>query len=62
MSTTETMTVSDAILICDGVCSASDVEFIQAWQLLVDTGTCWQLEGFFGRTANMLIARGHIQA
>tara|TARA_Y100000034_G_scaffold133122_1_gene197774 strand:- start:1236 stop:1469 length:234 start_codon:yes stop_codon:yes gene_type:complete len=28
---------------------------IAAWQHLIDTGLCWQLQGWFGRTATHLI-------
>jgi hypothetical protein len=30
-------------------------EFVAAWQHLIDTGVCWQLQGWFGRTASTLI-------
>ena len=33
----------------------------QAWQMLVDTGACWALNGSFGRTAMRLIETGMIQ-
>ena len=33
-------------------------EYLEAWQLLVDTGLCWQLQGFFGRTASRLLEQG----
>ena len=37
-------------------------EYLEAWQLLVDTGTCWKLQGCFGRYATALIEAGHIHA
>ena len=39
---------------CEGE-SGTEEEQICAWQWLIDTGTCWQLQGFFGRTAESLI-------
>jgi len=30
--------------------------YIEAWQHLIDTDTCWQLQGWFGRTASQLIS------
>lgn len=38
----------------------SEEQFLQAWQWLVDTGLAWQLQGWFGRTAQALIDNGYI--
>jgi hypothetical protein len=40
--------------------SESQEQEIAAWQYLVDTGICWQLQGYFGRTAHALIEAGVI--
>ena len=32
---------------------------VDAWQLLIDTGTCWRLQGWFGRTAAAMIDGGY---
>ena len=31
---------------------------VQAWQVLIDTGLAWKLQGWFGRTATRLIEDG----
>jgi hypothetical protein len=31
-----------------------------AWQHLIDTGMCWRLQGWFGRTAMSLISQGFV--
>jgi len=36
----------------------NEQEVIEAWQYLIDTGLAWQLQGFFGRTAQSLIDEG----
>lgn len=40
----------------------SEEQVIEAWQTLVDTGLAWQLQGWFGRTAQQLINDGVITA
>ena len=36
----------------------SEEQVIQAWQHLINTGLCWTLQGWFGRTAQSLIEQG----
>jgi hypothetical protein len=48
-----------AVMIAEGVEEAeNEEELIEAWQFLIDTGLCWKLQGFFGRTAHDLIELG----
>jgi hypothetical protein len=57
------MTPYLATAIAEGFCEgegASKEQQIEAWQFLVDTGLCWQLQGWFGRTAEGLIEAGVI--
>ncbi len=30
----------------------------EAWQFLIDTGTCWNLQGWYGRQAMRLLREG----
>ena len=48
-----------AVGICDGHIRSDTVdEGLKAWQFLIDTGMCWQLQGWFSRQANNLILAG----
>jgi hypothetical protein len=44
---------------CEGD-GASPMDQLRAWAYLIKTGTCWQLQGWFGRTAEQLINSGII--
>ena len=48
-----------AIGIAEGFIDYEDEKVMnEAWQHLIDTGLCWQLQGWFGRTAMRLIEEG----
>jgi hypothetical protein len=50
-----------ATMIAEGVEEATSIEQLAAWQYLIDTNTVWNLQGFFGRTAQSLIEMGYCQ-
>lgn len=51
-----------AVGIAEGFEAAeSDEQVLEAWQHLVDTGLAWQLQGWFGRTAQAMIDAGQIR-
>ena len=53
------MTPFEAVMIAEGAQPAdSEKHYVQAWQLLIDTGMAWQLQGWFGRTAMAMIEDG----
>lgn len=57
------MTPYLACAIAEGFCEgerASEEKQIEAWQYLIDTGLCWTLQGWYGRTAQGLIEAGII--
>ena len=53
------MSLFDATMIAEGAVNPeSEEQYIQAWQLLIDTGQCWRLQGWFGRMAMKMIDAG----
>jgi hypothetical protein len=51
----------DAVGIAEGFVEAeSEEQVIEAWQHLHDTGLAYQLQGWFGRTAQSMIEAGLI--
>ena len=48
----------DAVMVAEGVETASGEEQVEAWQHLIDSGLAWSLQGWFGRTADTLIQEG----
>lgn len=56
-----TLSDVDATMIAEGIMDADEAIRIQAWQHLIDTGLAWRLQGWFGRTADNLIAHGICQ-
>jgi hypothetical protein len=60
----KTMTSYIACSIAEGFCEgegSSEKDQLTAWQWLSDTGTCWQLQGFYGRNVTALLEAGAIQ-
>ena len=55
------MTNYEAIMIVEGVNEPKNrKQYLKAWQILVNTGMAWRLQGGFGRTAETMIENGDI--
>ena len=53
------LSASEATLIAEGdQLPESGAEYQAAWQTLIDTGIVWQLQVWFGRTAETMIEQG----
>ena len=51
----------DAVMIAEGQIEADEDKRLEAWQFLHDSGLAYQLQGWFGRTAQHLISEGLIR-
>lgn len=63
LDTPRKMTIFEATMIAEGNFEIAGYEpdeatAIEAWQMLIDTGVVWQLQGWFGRQAVALIEAG----
>ena len=54
----KTMNAFRAASLAEGFQEGTQMEQLDAWQYLIDTGLAWQLEGWFGRVAKDLIEAG----
>lgn len=61
MNEDKKMTTYDAVMIAEGVYEGDTDRMQEAWQMIVDTGLAWSLQGSFGREAARLIKAGVIQ-
>jgi hypothetical protein len=60
---TTTMDNFTAVGLAEGFIEAeSEEQILEAWQHLHNTGLAYQLQGFFGRTAQHLVEQGLISA
>ena len=52
----------DACSVIEGFASfePTQEEVLESWALLIETGECWSLQGFYGRGAASLIEQGII--
>lgn len=62
MKTKTKLSTYEATGIAEGwIPAESKEQLVQAWQQLHDTGLAYELQGWFGRTAQNLIAEGIIK-
>ena len=53
------MDTLEAIMLIEEDNDATTEQFVDAFQALIDDGIVWRLQGFYGRTAEQLIADGY---
>jgi len=58
----ETLDTITAIQIIEGAIPSEEPEQLDAWQLLIDSGVVWQLQGAYERGAMALIEQGLVEA
>ena len=52
--------IFEAVEIAEGLQDPQNEEqYIEAWQMLIDTGYAWTLQGWFGRRAVEMIEAGY---
>ena len=51
-----------AIQVVEGTFPSTETEQLAAWQLLIDSGIAWQLQGTYARGAQALIEQGLVEA
>jgi len=56
------MSPIDAIFTIEDNRNASQEDIVQAFQVLIDSGIVWSLQGSYGRTAQVLIEEGYCHA
>ena len=52
------MTNTEAVMIVEGDHDVDEATWIKAWQHLINTDLCWNLQGWYGRQAQKLIEEG----
>ena len=58
----QTRDLVTAIQRVEGSFPSSEEEQLDAWQLLIDSGLVWQLQGTYARGAMALIEQGLVEA
>ena len=58
----QTRDLVTAIQILEGSFPSDEQEQLDAWQLLIDSGIAWQLQGSYAQAAEDLIEKGLVEA